>query len=52
MPTITDPTDPAIDRWLRSIEPRIELALRYFERLGEDAAVAALKQARRVEALQ
>lgn len=28
MPPISDPTDPKIDRWLRSQKPRVELALR------------------------
>jgi len=29
MPTIDNPTDPKIDRWLREQPPRVELALRY-----------------------
>jgi hypothetical protein len=28
-PTTADPLDPGIDRWLRSIEPRLELVVRY-----------------------
>jgi len=51
MPTIDNSTEPRIDRWLRSQEPRVELALRYAIRGRFQKAKASPAFNRRVDEL-
>lgn len=48
----TDPLDPQFDRWLRSIEPRSELVMRYAMRIRWPEVRANRKFSARIDELQ
>lgn len=49
---VTDPRDPKIDRWLRSLEPRQELTVRYAMREHFPTVRADRKFSARVDELR